>query len=39
MQHTVTNWTDITGGGRDFGESGTVCLGNLIQGRYKVDTR
>jgi len=35
MQHTVTNWADITGGGRDCEESGTVCLGNLIQGRYK----
>jgi len=34
MQHTVTKWADITGGGRDCGESGTVCLGTW----YKVDT-
>jgi len=35
MWHTVTNWADIIGGGRDCGQSGTVCLGNLKEGRYK----
>lgn len=35
MEHTVTNWADIPGGGRDCGESDTVCLGNLTEGRYK----
>jgi len=35
MWHTGTNWADIIGGGRDCGESGTVCLGNLREGRYR----